>query len=51
MEIPIEIRVLIFLKEFKKIVTQERGLDIVDRKGNLSALIKIAQHSLTYPLK
>lgn len=41
MEIPIEIRVSIFLKEFKKIVTQERGMDIVDRKENLSALIKM----------
>ena len=41
MEIPIEIQVSIFLKEFKKIVTQERGLDIVDRKENLNSLIEL----------
>jgi len=41
LEIPIEIQVSIFLKEFKKIVTQERGLDIVDRKENLNSLIKL----------
>lgn len=41
MEIPIEIQVSIFLKEFKKIVTQERGLDIVDRKENLSSLLQL----------
>jgi hypothetical protein len=38
MEIPIEIQASIFLKDFKKIVTQERGLDIVDRKENLRSL-------------
>ena len=41
MEIPIEIQASIFLKEFKKIVTQERGLDIVDRKENLKSLLKL----------
>jgi len=41
LEIPIEIQVSIFLKEFKNIVTQERGLDIVDRKENLDSLIKL----------
>jgi len=41
LEIPIEIQASIFLKEFKKIVTQERGLDIVDRKENLKSLLKL----------
>ena len=41
MEIPIEIQVQIFLKEFKKIVAQGRGLDIVDRKENLDSLIQL----------
>jgi hypothetical protein len=37
LEIPIETQASIFLKDFKKIVTQERGLDIVDRKENLNS--------------
>ena len=41
LEIPIEIQVAIFLKDFKKIVTQERGLDIVDRKDNLNSLLQL----------
>lgn len=41
MEIPLEIQISIFLKEFKKIVTQERGLDIVDRKENLNSLLQL----------
>ena len=41
LEIPIEIQVAIFLKDFKKIVTQERGLYIVDRKENLKSLIQL----------
>lgn len=41
MEIPIEINVSIFLKEFKKIVTQERGLDIVGRQENKKTLLQI----------
>ena len=41
MEIPIETQASIFLKDFKKIVTQERGLDIVDRKENLNSLLQI----------
>ncbi len=41
MEIPIEIQASIFLKDFKKIVTQERGLDIVDRKENLNSLLQL----------
>ena len=41
MEIPIEIQVSVFLKEFKKIVTQERGLDIVDRQANLDSLLQL----------
>ncbi len=41
MEIPIEIQVAIFLKEFKEIATQGRGLDIVDRKENLHSLSKL----------
>ncbi len=38
MEIPLELHVAVFLKEFKQIVTQGRGLDIVDRKKNLHSL-------------
>jgi len=41
LEIPIKIQVSFFLKEFKKIVTQERGLDIVDRKKNLESLLQL----------
>lgn len=41
MEIPLEVQISIFLKEFKKIVTQERGLDIVDRKENLNSLLQL----------
>jgi len=41
LEIPIEIQVSIFLQDFKKIVTQERGLDIVDRKENLNSLLQL----------
>jgi hypothetical protein len=41
LEIPIEIQASIFLKDFKKIVTQERGLDIVDRKENLKSLLQL----------
>jgi len=41
LEIPIEIQASIFLKDFKKIITQERGLDIVDRKENLKFLLQI----------
>lgn len=41
MEIPIEIQVSIFLKDFKKIVTEGRGLDIVDRKENLKSLSQL----------
>jgi len=41
LEIPIEVQVSIFLKEFKKIVTQKRGLDIVGRKENLNSLIEL----------
>ena len=41
MEIPIEIQVSVFLKEFKRIMTQERGLDIVDRKENLNSLLQL----------
>jgi hypothetical protein len=41
LEIPVEIQASIFLKDFKKIVTQERGLDIVDRKENLTSLLQL----------
>jgi hypothetical protein len=41
LEIPIEIQASIFLKEFKKIVTQERGLDIVGRQENKKTLLQI----------
>jgi hypothetical protein len=41
LEIPIEINVSIFLKEFKKIVTQERGLDIVGRQENKKSLLQL----------
>ena len=41
MEIPIEIQASIFLKDFKKIVTQERGLDIVGRQENKKTLLQI----------
>ena len=41
MEIPIEIQVSIFLKDFKKIVAEGRGLDIVDRKENLKSLSQL----------
>lgn len=41
MEIPIEIQASIFLKDFKKIVTQERGLDIVGRKENKKSLLQL----------
>jgi len=38
---PIEIQASIFLKDFKKIVTQERGLDIVGRKENKKSLLQL----------
>jgi len=41
LEIPIETQASIFSKDFKKIVTQERGLDIVDRKENLNSLLQL----------
>jgi len=41
LEIPIEIQASIFLKDFKKIVTQERGLDIVGRKENKKSLLQL----------
>ena len=41
MEIPIEIQASIFLKDFKKIVTQERGLDIVGRQENKKTLLQL----------
>jgi hypothetical protein len=41
LEIPIEIQASIFLKDFKKIVTQERGLDIVGRQENKKTLLQI----------
>lgn len=41
MEIPLKVQVTVFLKEFKKIVTNERGLDVIDRRENLNALIML----------
>jgi len=41
LDIPIEIRVALFLKEFKEIVTKGRGLDIVDRQDNINSLLKL----------
>ncbi len=41
MEIPIEVQISIFLQNFKKIVTQGRGLDVVDRKENLKSLSQL----------
>lgn len=41
MEIPLEIRVSVFLKEFKQIVTEKRGLDIVDCRENLNSLSEL----------
>jgi len=41
LEIPIDIQTSIFLKEFKKIVTQERGLDIVGRQENKKTLLQL----------
>lgn len=39
MDIPIGIQVSVFLKEFKSIATEGRGLYVIDRKKNLLALI------------
>ncbi len=41
LEIPLEISVSLFLKEFKEIVTEGRGLDIVDRRKNLESLLEL----------
>ena len=41
MEIPLEIQISVFLQELKKIITQGRGLDIVDRRENLNALLQM----------
>lgn len=41
MEIPLEIRVALFLKEFKQIITAGRGLDIIDRRENLDSLLEL----------
>jgi len=38
LEIPLKIQVALFLKEFKQIVTQGRGLDIINRRENLESL-------------
>ena len=41
MDIPVKIRVALFLKEFKVIVTTGRGLDIIDRRENIKCLIEL----------
>ena len=41
MDIPLNIRVALFLKEFKEIVTAGRGLDIVDRQENINSLVEL----------
>jgi len=41
LEIPLEFRVALFLKEFKEIVTTGRGLDIVDRRENIKSLLEL----------
>ena len=40
MEIPLEIRIALFLKEFKEIVTTGRGLVIVDRRKNIRSMLQ-----------
>lgn len=52
MDVPQEVQVAIFLKEFKKIMTEGRGLDIVNRQENLASLLglgltkKNAEHEI-----
>lgn len=41
LDIPLEIRVALFLKEFKEIVTTGRGLDIIDRRENIQSLLEL----------
>ena len=41
MDIPVEIQVAVFLKEFKSIVTEGRGLDVINRETNRDALIEL----------
>ena len=41
MDIPLKIRVALFLKEFKEIVTTGRGLDIIDRRENIKSLLEL----------
>jgi len=41
LDIPIEIQVALFLKEFKEIATKGRGLDIVDRRNNINSLLEL----------
>lgn len=41
MDIPVEIQVAVFLKNFKSIVTEGRGLDVINRKTNRNALIEL----------
>lgn len=41
MDVPEKVKAAIFLKEFKEIVTDGRGLDIVSRKENLESLLEL----------
>ena len=41
MDISIEIQVAVFLKDFKSIVTEGRGLDAINRETNRDALIEL----------
>ena len=41
LEVPLKVQVAVFLKEFKEIVTRERGLDVIDRRENLNALLSL----------
>ncbi len=41
MDIPLKIRVALFLKEFKEIVATGRGLDLIDRRKNLDSLLEL----------
>ena len=42
MDVPVEIQVAVFLKEFKSIVTRGRGLLVIPRKTNRDTLIELS---------
>jgi len=41
LDVPVEVQVAVFLKEFKFIVTGGRGLDVIPRKKNIEALLEL----------